>query len=79
MKKNVVTVSTKGQIALPAEVREELSIGKGTKMVLVAEKGMIVMKPLRRLSEFEGILSEVKKPAREIVKELREEWEVKLV
>ena len=79
MKKNVVTVSTKGQIALPSEVREELSIGKGTKMVLVVEKGMIVMKPLRRLSEFEGILSEVKKPAREIVKELREEWEVKLV
>lgn len=74
----VVTVSTKGQVALPAEVRKKLSIGKGSKMVLVVKKGIILMKPLKRLSELRGILKEVEKPSREIVRELREEWEIKL-
>ncbi|MCK4425004.1 AbrB/MazE/SpoVT family DNA-binding domain-containing protein [Candidatus Bathyarchaeota archaeon] len=78
MKEEIVTISAKGQIVLPSAIRRELSLEKGTKMVLVVKKGMVIMKPLKRLSELRGILSEIEKPAREIVKELREEWETKL-
>ena len=74
----VVTVSSKGQIVLPSDIREKLSIGKGTKMVLVAREGLIIMKPLRKLSELRGILKDVKRPTKEIVEELRKEWEIKL-
>jgi len=75
---NVVTVSSKGQIVLPSDIREKLSIGKGTKMVLAAREGLIIMKPLRKLSELRGILKDVEKPTKEIVGELRKEWEIKL-
>lgn len=39
---------------------------------------MIIMKPMRKLSELRGILKDVKGPAKEIVRELRKEWEIKL-
>jgi AbrB family looped-hinge helix DNA binding protein len=78
MKEEIVTISAKGQIVLPSDVRRELSLEKGTKMVLVVRDGIVIMKPLRRLSELRGILKEIEESAREIVRELREEWEVKL-
>jgi len=78
VKEEIVTVSAKGQIVLPSDVRKELSIEKGTKMVLVIREGVIVMKPLKRLSELKGILAKIDKSAKEIVRELREEWEIKL-
>ena len=78
MKEEIVTINAKGQIVLPSGVRRELSLEKGTKMVLVVRDGIVIMKPLRRLSELRGILKKIEKPAREIVRELREEWEVKL-
>jgi len=74
----VVTVSSKGQVVLPSDIREKLSIGKGTKMVTVERGGLIIMKPLRKLSELRGILKEVERPTAEIVRELRKEWEIKL-
>ena len=78
MKEEIVTISAKGQIVLPSGVRRELSLEKGTKMVLVVRDGIVIMKPLKRLSELRGILKKIEKPAREIIRELREEWEVKL-
>jgi AbrB family looped-hinge helix DNA binding protein len=78
MKEEVVTISAKGQVVLPSDIRKELSLEKGTKMVLVVREGMVIMKPIKRLSELRGILSEIEKPAKEIVKDLREEWEIKL-
>jgi len=78
MEEEIVTISAKGQIVLPSGVRKELSLEKGTKMVLVVRDGIVIMKPLKRLSELRGILKEIEEPAREIVRKLREEWEVKL-
>jgi len=44
----------------------------------IIPQGLIIMKPLRKLSELRGILKEVERPAKEIVGELRKEWEIKL-
>jgi len=73
-----VTVTSKGQLALPVNIRRDLEVETGTKMLLVVKKGVILMKPLKKLSELKGILKGVEKSAGELVKEVRLDWEKKL-
>ena len=42
----VATLSTKGQLVIPADVREALGIGPGTKVILTVEGGRIVLQPV---------------------------------
>lgn len=42
----VITMSTKGQIVLPSEVREALSLEAGSKLAVFCEDGTIMLKPL---------------------------------
>ena len=42
----MITVSSKGQVVLPADMREELSITIGTKLAAFCSDGMIVLKPV---------------------------------
>lgn len=74
----VVTVTSKGQVALPVAVRKQLGVEKGTKMITLVRHGVILMKPIRSFSELGGILKDVDKSARELVKEVRLDWEKKL-
>lgn len=46
-----VSVSSKGQVVIPAEIREELKIREGTKLVLVESGNRIV---LEKESDFLG-------------------------
>lgn len=42
----VTTVGEKGQIVIPADIRETFSLGKGTKLMVVAHKnGVFLMRP----------------------------------
>ena len=50
----IVTVSEKGQIVLPKKTREKLMVSKGTRLLLVENKGTIV------LSKAEKIIKEKK-------------------
>ena len=43
---DVLTVSSKGQIVLPAEMRKRLSIGSGTKLAAYAAGDVIMLKPI---------------------------------
>ncbi len=72
------TVSSKGQVVLPAKIREQLGLAEGTKMVVKLKGGEVVMKPVERISSLKGILSGVRKTAKELVRESRLEWERKL-
>lgn len=61
LKIKTVSVSEKGQIALPIEIRQELDIQKGDKLILVQtdnklliEKAEIISKEIR--DEFKDIL-----------------------
>ena len=74
----IVTMSTKGQITLPSEFREELNLGRGTKMVVLIKEGWLFMRPIRRLTQLKGILREAKKSSKELVRELRQEWDKEL-
>ena len=42
----VITMSTKGQIVLPSEMREALSLDAGSKLAVFCEDGTIMLKPL---------------------------------
>ena len=78
MREEIVKVSSKGQIVLPSDVRNELKINKGQRMVMTVHKGVILLKPIKRLSEMEGIMKGSKSDTENIIKELRKEWDVEL-
>ncbi len=48
---DVLTVSSKGQIVLPAEMRKRLSIGSGTKLAAYASGDVIMLKPITMPTE----------------------------
>ena len=51
-------VSSKGQVVIPAELREQYGINKGTRATWTEEGGRLVLTPItdRRLNEIMGML-----------------------
>jgi len=51
-------ISSKGQVVIPAELREQFGLEKGTPATWTEEKGRLVLTPLtaRRLREIRGFL-----------------------
>jgi AbrB family looped-hinge helix DNA binding protein len=51
-------VSSKGQVVIPAELREEYGLDKGTRAVWTEDNGRLVLTPIteRRLNEIMGLL-----------------------
>ena len=71
-----VTVTAKGQITIPADLRRKLEIVKGVKLIVVREGEALKMIPVPKLSRLAGIDKEVfkgRKPSKEIEK-TRREW-----
>jgi AbrB family looped-hinge helix DNA binding protein len=51
-------ISSKGQVVIPAELREQFGLEKGTPATWTEEKGRLVLTPItaRRLREIRGFL-----------------------
>jgi AbrB family looped-hinge helix DNA binding protein len=51
-------ISSKGQVVIPAELREQLGLEKGTPATWTEEKGRLVLTPIteQRLHEIRGFL-----------------------
>jgi AbrB family looped-hinge helix DNA binding protein len=51
-------ISSKGQVVIPAELREQLGLEKGTPATWTEEKGRLVLTPIteRLLEEIQGFL-----------------------
>ncbi|MGH9545189.1 MAG: AbrB/MazE/SpoVT family DNA-binding domain-containing protein [Terriglobales bacterium] len=51
-------VSSKGQVVIPAELRQRLSLEKGTPATWIEENGRLVLTPMteRRIDEIMGFL-----------------------
>jgi AbrB family looped-hinge helix DNA binding protein len=51
-------VSSKGQVVIPAELREEFGLDKGTPATWTEEEGRLVLTPMtmRRIKEIRGFL-----------------------
>ena len=63
MNTQILTVSSKGQIALPAAIRKMLSIDAGDKLAVYTSGDMIMLKTLKlpTAKEFEASLDEAQK------------------
>jgi AbrB family looped-hinge helix DNA binding protein len=46
MDKQMLTVSTKGQLVIPADVRAELGIQPGSRIALTVENARIILQPV---------------------------------
>ena len=51
-------ISSKGQVVVPAELREQLGLKKGTRAMWTEEKGRLILIPIseRFLDEIQGFL-----------------------
>jgi len=47
----IVKLSSKGQFVLPLSIRKRFKIGKGEKLLLVEEKGTVILRPVKQISE----------------------------
>jgi len=72
----VVTLSSKGQIVIPAKVRKKFSLKEGDSLVLVEENDSIRLQPLVNIAELWGV--DAIKDAGAILKEMRKEWDDEL-
>jgi AbrB family looped-hinge helix DNA binding protein len=52
------TISSKGQVVVPAELREQLGLKKGTRATWTEDRGRLILMPLteRILDEIQGFL-----------------------
>jgi AbrB family looped-hinge helix DNA binding protein len=62
------TISARGQVAIPAEIREKMRLKEGEKILFVLEGDSLLMKKVSALS-----WEEITKPLREAKKKIREE------
>lgn len=69
----VVTLSSKGQVVIPAKVRKKFSLKEGDSLVLVEEENAIRLQPLVSLSGLWGV--DNVKDTRAIISGLRKEWD----
>lgn len=51
-------ISSKGQVVIPVELRQQFGLGKGTPATWTEDKGRLVLTPItaRRLGEIKGFL-----------------------
>ncbi|MFA5269750.1 MAG: AbrB/MazE/SpoVT family DNA-binding domain-containing protein [Methanoregula sp.] len=69
----VVTLSSRGQVVIPAKVRKKFSLKEGDSLVLVEENDGIRLQPLTNLSELWG--ADQLKDTGQAVMELRKDWD----
>jgi AbrB family looped-hinge helix DNA binding protein len=60
------TLSTKGQVVIPEEIRERLGLKAGTPFVVVAERDVVILKVLAppAMSEFAPLMAKARRAAK---------------
>jgi len=56
---NVTSVSTKGQVVIPNEIRENMHLEPGTKLIIIQDGDNILLKPIKipKKKQFEKIIA----------------------
>lgn len=81
---SITKLSSKGQITIPKEIRDELGLRTGDKVIVEAVRGEAILKPLEKPSEsMKGIGRKAKEQlgnlrAVELVRKMRDEDEEEL-
>jgi len=74
----IVKLSSKGQIVIPAEIREYLELSEGDKLLIEKKNKDIVIKPVAKLSRLKGIDKSAWKGTSKEIDKMREEWDKEL-
>ena len=55
----VTSLSTRGQVVIPNDIRENMNLKPGTKMIIIQEGDNILLKPIKapRMSQFDKIIA----------------------
>ena len=63
----IISMSSKGQVIIPKEIREHLGLHAGTKFVVITIGDTIILKPfdLPSMDEFDELIEEARRQARE--------------
>ena len=69
----IVKLSAKGQIVIPAWIRKELGLSKGDKLLIERRQEKVILKPMVKLSELRGI--DKLEGASDKVERIRKEWD----
>jgi AbrB family looped-hinge helix DNA binding protein len=84
MEQIYITVSSKGQMVIPAAFREELGIEPGTRVAVRLEGTRVILEPyslaakLRRIDELQGLTAGGPSMTDELLKDRRREREMEL-
>lgn len=59
-------MSSKGQVVIPEQIREQLDLEAGSQFVVVGDKDVVILKRISApaLSEFDGLIKEVRAQAK---------------
>ncbi|MBI2410759.1 MAG: AbrB/MazE/SpoVT family DNA-binding domain-containing protein [Candidatus Kerfeldbacteria bacterium] len=62
----VTSLSSKGQVVIPATVRQALNISSGSKLLIFSDGGNILLKPIMapKAKEFDTLIQESRKIAK---------------
>lgn len=71
------SVTTKGQVTIPKEIRDSLDLREGDRVVFVIEDGQATIRKVtkKRLSEILRSQKSWKEDSTELQKRLRKEWQ----
>jgi AbrB family looped-hinge helix DNA binding protein len=72
----VVTLSSKGQIVIPAKVRKKFSLKEGDSLMLVEENDGIRLQPLVNIAKLWGV--DLIQDSGTMLKQMRKEWDDEL-
>ena len=66
MKPSTTKMSSKGQVVIPEEIRNQLGLVPGTQFVVVGDRDVVILKALNppSLSDFDGLISEARRQAK---------------
>ncbi len=75
MTSHTTTISTKGQLVIPAEIREALNLKPGTRIVVSRQRNHIVLRPVNKqlVDELRGITAGGPSGTEMLLKERRED------
>ncbi|MBM3209290.1 AbrB/MazE/SpoVT family DNA-binding domain-containing protein [Candidatus Shapirobacteria bacterium] len=69
----LMTITSQGQITIPADFRQYLGLGEKTKAVVEIEDDRLIIEPIPDLFSLEGSLRRKAKKGKEITKIIEEE------
>lgn len=66
MKPSTTKMSSKGQVVIPEEIREQLGLTAGTQFVVVGDRDVVILKTLSTpsMSEFDTLIGEARRQAK---------------